>query len=323
MISSLGTHALKALVPQTAVSIDRSRCARHRCNRNKCRQCIDVCKTAAIIWNEQGLSVAPGRCTQCLSCLAVCPTAALRSPELALLQVLTDLAAHQKPVLSCVPNPVSKKHACFACLGYLAHPEVMLLFALVFTEGVQFDLTHCRNCPNHYVLANIHAAYAVTERLLPDNNARLIIEENELNYQPASLSRRELFSFFRERSSRTAAIMVERLQVRAKTESYGNKQVPLVRALLLKAMESLPASQQRQLTSQLFGQISFTSTCTACGGCVGVCPTGAIDTAESDQPNPGFDQRRCVGCRSCEAFCRKQGIRLAHNHQDATSLTLA
>ena len=322
MISSLGTHALKALAPQASVSIDRSRCARHRCNRNECRRCIDVCKTEAITWNEQGLSVANGRCTQCLSCLAVCPTAALRSPELALLQALADLATHQEPVLGCVQTG-SKKHARFACLGYLAHPEVMLLFALVFTEGIQLDLTYCRNCPNHGVLANIHAAHAVADRLLPDNKVRLVAEENDLNYQPASLSRRELFGLFRERSSRTAAVMVERLQISSKTESYGGKQVPLVRALLLKVMDSLPASQQRQLISQMFGQISFTSTCTACGGCVGVCPTGAIDTAESDQAKPVFDPRRCVGCRSCEAFCRKQGVQLARKYQDVTSLTLA
>jgi len=105
-------------------------------------------------------------------------------------------------------------------------------------------------------------------------------------------------------------VMVERLQVSSRAQSYGSKQVPQVRTMLLKAMETFPEIQ-RQAAEQLFGQVSFTSSCTACGGCVGVCPTGAIESADEDKYPPVFNRELCVDCGSCQALCRKQGVQLA------------
>ncbi|MBE0501990.1 MAG: 4Fe-4S binding protein [Desulfuromonadales bacterium] len=310
MISSLGSHALTALTPQTAVKVDPSRCVRHRCNRNACSRCIAACRAGAIAWSEQGLFIDSGRCRQCLSCLAVCPTAALRSPELSLLQLLTDLAAHPEPVLGCAQNFDAKKHAHFSCLGYLSNFELMLLFTLVFSEGIQLDLSHCIDCPNGHVAAGIFSAHASSKNIRPESRLRLVENEKSLSYHPASLSRREFFRFFRERSSRTAAVMVKRLQVNAKEHAYGSKHLPLTRILLLKALDALPLVKQRQIAEQLFANRMFTPECKACGRCVAVCPTGALDSVETANHFPAFKAQLCVGCGSCAAFCRNQGVRL-------------
>jgi ferredoxin len=324
MLPSLGSHAVRALTPQTAVTVDHSRCVRHRCKRNECSKCLEICPVDAITWDERGLHVSPGDCTQCLRCLSVCPTAALTSPELSLLQVFTDLAKHPDPVLGCNHSPDIKTHAQLSCLGFLADPELMLLLALVFRDGVQINLTRCEGCPNGHVLGDVHGAHDQLAALLPDHKVALIRNRDRLKYKPPSLSRRELFGFFRENSTRTAMVMVERLQVSSRIQSYGCKQVPQVRTTLLKAMETLPEIQRR-VAEQLFGQIAFTETCTACGGCVGVCPTGAIDPSDEDKPSPVFDQTLCVSCGSCQAFCRKQGVQLmtASNQKQATSLASA
>jgi len=244
MIPSLGSHALKALTPQTAVTVDRSRCVRHRCKRNECHKCFDVCPVDAISWDEQGLQVSPKDCTQCLRCLSKCPTAALQSPELSLFRVFADLANHPDPVLGCNYYPDIKTHAQLSCLGFLAQPELMLLLGLVFKEGVQINLTCCADCSNGHILEAIHAAHDLLAALLPEHNVTLAREKGTLKYMPASLSRRELFGFFRERSTHTANVMVERLQVNLRRQSYGSKQVPLVRTMLLKAMETMPEIQQ-------------------------------------------------------------------------------
>lgn len=311
MIPSLGSHALRALTPQTAVTVDRSRCVRHRCKRNECSQCLEVCPVGAITWEEHGLQISSNLCTRCLRCMAGCPTAALQSPELSLLQAFTDLAARPEPILGCHHQADSKAHTRFPCLGSLANTELMLLLALVFVEGMQINLTCCQNCPNGHILEGVHAAHARLLEYKPDHKVKLIYEQEALEYQPSSLSRRELFGFFRERSKRSAIVMAERLQVNSNTHSYGSKQVPLVRTMLLKAMETMSETQQRWVSDQLFGQVSFTSTCTACGGCVGVCPTGAIESADEDKYPPVFNRELCVDCASCQAFCRKQGVQLA------------
>lgn len=310
MIPSFGSHALKALTPQTPIKVDHSRCVRHRCKRHDCRLCLDVCPSGAISWGVRGLQADAELCVQCLRCLAVCPTAALHCPEMNLPRVLSDLAAQPVPVLGCHQQPGTEAHGRFPCLGQLADPELLLLLALVFTEGLQVNLTACHMCDNGHICAGIQSAHANLSEVLSDHQVRLVFDRTELAYRPSALTRRELFGFCRDRSSRTARVMVERLQESSRMQPYGSKQTPLVRTLLLKVMESLPDSQRRRMGEQLFGRISFATTCTACYGCVGVCPTGAIEPAAKDRQPPLFDRALCVGCGSCQAFCRKQGVRL-------------
>ncbi|MBT3359703.1 MAG: 4Fe-4S binding protein [Rhodospirillales bacterium] len=311
MISPLGGHALEALTPETAVAVDRSRCVRHRCTRNECRKCLDVCPTDAITWSapgdNPGLSVNPDACTQCLRCLAVCPTAALKSPELSLPRILSELAAHAAPVLGCGGQPATEAHARMPCLGYLAHPEVMALLGLVYPEGLQINLTSCGDCANGHMVDGVREAHARLRDLVPGHRIEMVHEQGELDFQAPSLSRRQLFTFFRERTTRAAVTMVARLQSE-KSQSYGNKQVPATRALLLKAMEGMPGESRRNIANQLFGRISFTPQCIRSEGCVGVCPTGAIQPADDDTQPPFFDGDLCVACNSCQAFCRNQGV---------------
>lgn len=325
MISSLGSHALKALTPQTSVKVDRSRCVRHRCKRNECRRCLDICPAGATSWGERGLQVDAVLCTQCLRCLSVCPTAALQSPEMFLSRVLSSLAVQPAPVLGCHQQPGSEAHGRFPCLGPLADTELLLLLALIFTEGLQVNLTGCHNCANGHIRDEIRLSHTRLYAMLPDHRVKLVFRREELACQPVALSRRELFCFFRERSSQTARIMVERLQTSSRMQAYSSKQVPLVRTLLLKVMETLPELQQQRVAQKVFGQIVFTEACTACGGCVGVCPTGAIDPTEKDGQPPWFNRHLCVGCGSCQAFCRKQGVQLkvTGKNQATTSLTSA
>ncbi len=312
MISSLGGRALEALTPETAVTVERSRCVRHRCTRNECNKCLDVCPTDSVTWDGRGLRVNGETCTQCLRCLSVCPTAALRSPGLSLPRILSELAAHRVPTLGCHGQPESEAHARISCLGYLAHMEVMLLLGMVFSGGLQINLTSCGDCANGHIVESVRDAHARLRELKPGHSIKLVHDRSELDFQPPALSRRQLFAVFRERSTRTAAAMVARLQVDTKPQSYGNKQVPAIRTMLLKAMEGLPGPRRRKIADQIFGRVAFTPECVNSGGCIGVCPTGAIQPADEDNQPPIFDGTLCVVCNSCHAMCRNQGVVLTN-----------
>jgi Fe-S-cluster-containing hydrogenase component 2 len=313
MIAPLGGYALKALVRETAVTVDRSRCVRHRCTTNACTRCMEACPTDAVSWGRGGIHMDSSACTQCLACLSVCPTAALASPGLSLPRLLSDLANHQLPVLGCNGQPDTEAHARLSCLGYLAHPELMVLCALVFPEGLHINLTACGGCPNGHVLDNVGAAHGRLKDLVPGHAVKLIRNREALDFQAPSLSRRQFFLFFRERSTRAAAAMVERLHGNGEQQSYGNKQVPAIRALLLKALAVSPTAKRRTIGNQLFGKISFTSDCVRSKRCVGVCPTGAIQSAGAGGNLPVTDQTLCVSCNSCQAFCRNQGVLISSN----------
>lgn len=308
MIAPLGSFALKALTGETAIEVDRSRCVRHRCSANPCTRCIDACPTSAISWGKRGLHLETGSCTQCLSCLAVCPTAALAYPRLSLPELFSDLAGQTLPVLGCEGQPRTNAHARLPCLGYLAHPEVMVLCALVFRDGLQINLADCGECPNGHVLGGVVAAHGRLNDLVPGHAIRLIRNREELEFQAPSLSRRQFFLFFRERSNRAAAAMVERLQKTVEQRAYGRKRLPTTRSLLLEAMGASSAASDRTIRDRLFGNITFTPDCTDSGRCVGVCPTGAIRPSKIDGDPPVFDQARCVSCHSCQAFCRNRGV---------------
>ena len=308
MITPVAGKALKALVPEMAVTVQPSRCVRQRCSHNACTKCMDVCPTNAVFWDESGIGVNPENCTQCLACLAVCPTAALVSPELSLLHLLSDLASHPLPVLGCHGRPETQAHSRLPCLGLMAHPEFMVLCALVFPEGLQINLTACEDCPNRHILPGIGNTYTFMNELITNNAVQLILQKIDLNFLAPSFSRRQLFSVFRERSARTTATIIGRLQESDEQQSYGEKQVPTVRSMLLKVLNSVPGEYRQTIASQLFGNIVFTSNCIRAERCIGVCPTGAIQPSKNETDHPVFHQNLCVSCNSCIAFCRNQGV---------------
>ncbi len=306
-----GGRALQALSPQRTVRLTPARCVRYRCRYNDCRRCLDGCPAGALVLEAGELRVLSDRCQQCLHCLAVCPTAALQPAEFALTRALADLAQHSAPVLGCFRHRDSGAHARFPCLGYLAHPELLPLLALVFPEGVQIDISGCATCVCAHVLPGMKQAMTHLDEMFPEHRIRFVALAQDLDFRPPALSRRELFGLLRRGSQRTAAVMLERLQSGMTMRgSYGDKQLPAIRALLLEMRESMSGEWQSRLVLHGFGRITFTEMCEGCGRCVGVCPTGAIDHGEGRRALPIFDTLYCVACGSCQAFCSRQGVRI-------------
>ncbi|MEW8524409.1 MAG: 4Fe-4S dicluster domain-containing protein [Candidatus Thiodiazotropha endolucinida] len=178
-------------------------------------------------------------------------------------------------------------------------------------------MTACSECANSHILDGVAATHDRLKDIVPGHAVKLIQNREELEYQAPSLSRRQFFTFFRERSASAAAVMVRRLQDGSEQQPYGNKRVPATRALLLKAIEASPVAKYRVIGDQLFGKISFTSDCTRSKRCVGVCPTGAIQSSDANGKPPVFDQTLCISCHSCQSFCRKRGVLVLDENRTA------
>ena len=54
--------------------------------------------------------------------------------------------------------------------------------------------------------------------------------------------------------------------------------------------------------------------CLTCGGCVGVCPTSALELSS----NYGLkcNSKKCISCRACENFCPVGAIQISGDEQE-------
>lgn len=64
-----------------------------------------------------------------------------------------------------------------------------------------------------------------------------------------------------------------------------------------------------------FASVSVTETCTACGVCARVCPTGALQFEKSEEEVTyalKFSPRQCIGCELCTHVCLPAAISVDH-----------
>lgn len=311
MISLLGGHAVRAMAVPLAVGIERSRCLRHRFSRSTCTRCITICPQSAIKWTDEGLVVDEHLCTLCLSCSTVCPTEALGGAAIAIAALFGDLVRHQSPVLGCRKTPTEDAHGRLPCLGYIASPKVMLLLGLLFPDGLQINLTMCHGCENVGVPERIAAMRSRLAAVGWSDRLSFVDRATDLKCESPALSRREIFSLFRQRSVRSAQHLLERVLESSTTQAYGDKKLPDVHSLLIRTIESLPGNTKADISRRLTTtELNVTDKCSGCTGCIGICPTGALTNNEEQHSSPVFEQERCVACGLCAAFCRHSAINL-------------
>lgn len=294
------------------LQIEVSRCLPMRFSESSCRRCAAVCPHGAVSLDGI-LSINPNHCTGCLLCTAVCPSGALEQRS-GFSLCLAQLSRVPEPIIGCIRTK-ERSNATLTCLGGLSEEHLVALSYLL-SGKVTLNLTACRDCPNASIIPPLQQRLdAISQAGLVENSCRIVIAESaqDLTYCDESVGRRSFFKAFRNSLFKSASVVLSTTieQPERRTE-YAGKRVPVRRELLNRIRSSLSQDLEFRTRQHFDACISFDQTCTACQGCVAICPAGALQTVQSDI-TPTFNQLLCTGCGLCGEFCLDGALQISRS----------
>ena len=307
------TDRLKSSEPPALELISR-RCLRTRFQGSSCDRCVSECPVGAIRLEPGTIILDQKRCVGCLACTAVCPAEALTGCDSRLAAAPAKVVAGKAVSLCCEKGVRTGEEIILPCLGGLSE-EHLVAFAVRSGETVCLNLARCSDCRGSFFPAILARRLQALEGKLGrdglTSRIRLITEEEEAG-QAASASRRSFFRAFWDISIHAAAETITTLQAEpSPREKHAHKHQPARLTLLRQVLADSGEEATRLDIVSFFFTLTANTECNFCGGCAGMCPTGALkNTREDEVKRLQFDWARCSGCGLCLDFCRKKAIRL-------------
>lgn len=288
---------------------DASRCLRMRFSESGCRRCSDICPHGAVA-HDGGLFIDREQCRGCLLCTTVCPVGALEQNS-GFSACLASLSKVPEPVLGCVRTKGCSNGA-MACLGGLSE-EHLLALCHTLAGSLTLNLSLCCDCSNNTMIPHLRRRLELLSTSgLPEGGCRIVIAETaqQVHFRDESVDRRSFFKSFRNSLFKSAAVMLSPASepTERRTE-YAAKRLPVRRELLNRTVARITADAGVLIRGRYDHHIAISDNCTACQGCVAICPTGAL-LADSPDDRPRFDAERCTGCALCVEFCLDGAMKL-------------
>jgi ferredoxin len=230
---------------------------------------------------------------------------------------LAKLSRVPDPVLGCIRTR-EHSNAALACLGGLSEEHLLALCHSMAGE-LTLNLSACADCPNSAMITCLRLRLSTlsgAELLDGGCCMRIADAAQDIHYLDESVDRRGFFNAFRTALFKSADIVLS--STNDKTErriEYAVKRVPIRRALLNRSRNTISQELAVRLRKHFDSCVSRDETCTACQGCVAICPTGALQTASTEE-SPVFEQRLCTGCRLCQEFCLDGAVRMRTSYGD-------
>lgn len=312
----------------SSISVASELCKRTRFRQSDCRECLEICPDNAISLNP-GPSI-DNSCTECGLCQNACPTEVFRD-ELHTESYLSDRAtsllgstggAEQEATLSIRCHqavPQVGATLSFPCLGGVGE-NTILSAALSGFQKVVLIKGDCRVCRLQKGEAQLRDLISSARLLLDGTGFREIpidLQSRQRN-RDSGLARKGLFAVVSDRVRHHAAsVRYRRERPGADAPEKGSAEMgsrPSPRRTFLRQLLARVSSDQlrevRRATALRWAEIAIDEgKCSACGTCVAVCPTGALEQATEDGCRIlSFVRSACTRCSLCIEACPEDAV---------------
>lgn len=317
-------------IDHSMITYDPESCLHSNDKASVCNACFDICPVSAIQPGKPPI-LDSKKCQSCLACLTICPVGAYTADDAipSLFNCATRMSRNSLELL-CELNsyanvgvsPESIGIQVKGCLAGLGAGVYMALIAMEFQEIIVRTDT-CEACKWQSLRLTIKAQIEKAQKLLKAwekrnslselSNLTTHVERQLWNADNPPLSRRDLFQMFVKHSQ--IAIARSITAEKHPTERRPGRDYIRIE-IAAKHLPDVHLSEDYSLGEIGYSNLTIFDDCTACGTCVRVCPTSALQLEvdeEEEYYRIKFLPLTCVGCEACVHVCVPGAISINHS----------
>lgn len=273
--------------------VDPGRCIHTHAEVGSCRRCVDACPAAAWMLDDEQLAIDASACDGCGLCVAACPEGALSHDVAPALRRWGGLTA---AFAACERVGAKAAGATVPCV----HAFGLTRLAALYRDGVRRLLVcvgECEDCPRG-------AGERLSTRLATLN--RVLAQRGLSGMVARKLTTSQWRRFFTTAAPAVAGPAMSRRHFLRGALTSVAESGAVKKPLEWQAPGSvLPRAGAGELA--FFAPYLDAELCNGCGGCIRVCPHGALRLAErGDAYEVHADA--CTGCGLCADVCDQHAM---------------
>ena len=302
-------------------------CTKAKLVRSACRECLAVCPAHAIEFGERSLRIT-SNCTGCRCCVAACPNEVFSplagTEEIALVGRDPGCLYCSKLLPKRIDLSAPLGNGFVPCIGSLSVHSLLNCLAQA-KDPVRVLTADCGQCEMKAAFLNFEKKREGLERLrlleIPVS-ALIVLRGTEqdkkeaakrykacqvLQEEKSGLGRRDFLL-----SLRRPASLGKQSRKSGEESRKPGKRLPV----WIVALVTFFRHHRGELTGNeevpFFHRMEMAESCSGCGVCASLCPTGALREVHSEnRVHLEWTPSHCSGCRLCEEACPEGAIGLS------------
>ncbi|MDH3706591.1 MAG: 4Fe-4S binding protein, partial [Acidimicrobiia bacterium] len=267
-----------------------------------CRACVDVCPRQALTWHAGEVSYDRVACEPCGRCVTACPTGAVVNPAITPAQLEAEITAALDPAV----GPPGPRGIVFTCSR---------AGAPLPTDGAPPGTWYPVSLP---CVGMASAAWLLAPLLMgagsvvarPCSDTGCPLDHSDVVESTVAFCA-DLLSALGSAPERVSTDADRVLEPLPKADLH-DRFDPGATLDILRSLVALDGSQPALVIDHERSPLGIIDididTCTACTMCAQVCPTDALQSAQSaDTVVISFDAAQCVACDQCTTHCPELG----------------